>query len=277
MVGTKPMMRLSARAWRAACFIQAMVRMVSTEARTLRFGGDVALAIKMHQVGQDGLRAVLAQHRRDLAAVICAVIYNVLHGLPQRIAVDAELQRFVFQYPVKIALRQAANEIEQARLEFAPALAKGGHVRILLGIRERGWRAALETFQPDPFGAEDVRQRVAHGRKTRAHRLGELLRSERDCRGQRAAIRPSIVFIEMAHFFRGHGTPSQLSSASRLNKSKCELDRSYRPCSRNRNDRTRGRTGSCRCVHRRSTYVRRWRLLRRRWRICARISEFGRR
>ena len=38
-------------------------------ANSLRFGGDVALAIKMHQVGQDGLRAVLTQHRSDLAAV----------------------------------------------------------------------------------------------------------------------------------------------------------------------------------------------------------------
>src|SRR5258706_3847052 len=151
-------------------------------ANSLSFGGDIALAIKMHQVGQDGLSAVLAQHRGDLAAVIAAMIYNVLHGLPQRIAVDPELQRFVFQYPIKIALRQAANEIEQARLEFAPALAKGGNVRILLGIGERGWRATLETFEPNPFCPEDVPERVAHRRKTRAQRLGELLRRERDCR-----------------------------------------------------------------------------------------------
>src|SRR6267142_468976 len=138
MVGTKPMMRLSARAWRAACFIQAMVRMVSTgnESR-LRFGGDEALAVKMHEIGQDGLRAVLTQHRGDLAAVIAAVIHDVLHGLPERIAVDAELERFVFHYAVEIALRQAANEIKQPRLEFAPALAKGGNVRILRRIWQR--------------------------------------------------------------------------------------------------------------------------------------------
>src|SRR6266849_5113451 len=113
MVGTKPMMRLSARAWRAACFIQAMVRMVSTwRENSLRFGGDGALAIKMHEVGQHGLCTVLAQHRGDLAAMVAAVIYNVLHGLPKRIAVHAEFQRFVFHYAVEIVLRQSAHEIE---------------------------------------------------------------------------------------------------------------------------------------------------------------------
>ena len=67
-----------------------MVRMVSTEAERLRLGGDGALAIKMHEIGQDGLCAVLTQHRGDLAAVVGAVIYQVLHGLPERIAIDAK-------------------------------------------------------------------------------------------------------------------------------------------------------------------------------------------
>src|SRR5256885_9490580 len=38
-------------------------------------------------------------------------------------------------------------------------------------------RTALEAFEPDPFRAINVRKRVAHGRKTRAHGLGEEFRS----------------------------------------------------------------------------------------------------
>src|SRR5258708_34148524 len=160
MVGTKPSMRLSARACRADSFIQAMVRMVSTEARGLCLGGDGALAIKMHQVGQDGLRTELPQQRGDLPAMIGAVIHEVLHGLPQRIAVGPKFQRFVFHYAVEIALRQAANEIQQAWLEFAPALAQAGDVGILRGVWKPRRRAARESFEPNPLPSKDVRQPV---------------------------------------------------------------------------------------------------------------------
>src|SRR4029077_3280649 len=141
MVGTKPMMRLSARACRAASFIQAMVRMVSTiggagTMPALRFGGDGALAIVMHQVGEDCRHAELTQQGRDLAAMVAAVIHDVLHRLPERVAVDAELQRFVFHDAIEIALVEIAHEIEEARLELAPALAEGRDVGILRCVRE---------------------------------------------------------------------------------------------------------------------------------------------
>src|SRR4029077_19609161 len=106
MVGTKPMMRLSARARRADSFIQAMVRMVSTMGggERLGFGGDSALAIEMHQVGQNCRRAELTKQRGDLAAMVGAVIDQVLHGLPERVAVDAEFQGFVFHYAIEVGL-----------------------------------------------------------------------------------------------------------------------------------------------------------------------------
>src|SRR5271170_5039111 len=89
MVATKPMTRLSARARRACSFIQAMVRIVSTvEGRDSRAGGGGALAIEMHEIGEDGLGALLPQHGGNLAAVIGSVVDDVLHGLPQRILVD---------------------------------------------------------------------------------------------------------------------------------------------------------------------------------------------
>src|ERR1700756_2804981 len=106
--------------------------------------------------------------------MVGAVIHDVLHGLPEWIAVDTEFQGFVFERAVEIGLRQAANESQEARLEFTPALAESVGVGILRGVRESRWRTALEAFEPDPFCAEDVGERVAHGRKAGAHRLGEL-------------------------------------------------------------------------------------------------------
>ena len=49
---------------------------------SLRFGGDGALAIEMHQVGQDCRCAELTQQSGDLSAMVAAVIHEVLHGLP---------------------------------------------------------------------------------------------------------------------------------------------------------------------------------------------------
>ena len=79
----------------------------------LRFGGHRALSIEVHQVGQDRLRAVLPQHRGDLAAMVGAVIDQVLHGLPERILIDAEVQCLVFHDPIEIGLRQPRHESEK--------------------------------------------------------------------------------------------------------------------------------------------------------------------
>ncbi len=82
IVGTSPMMRFSARACRACSFIHAIVRMISTESvqdakLCARCRG--ALAVEVHQVGRDRLRAELPQQRGDLAAVVGTVIDEVLH------------------------------------------------------------------------------------------------------------------------------------------------------------------------------------------------------
>src|SRR5712692_6282785 len=44
------------------------------------------LPIEMHQVGQDWLRAELAEQRSDLSAMVGAVIHQMLHGLPERVS-----------------------------------------------------------------------------------------------------------------------------------------------------------------------------------------------
>src|SRR5256884_5250485 len=59
-----------------------------------------AFAIEVHQVRQYRLCAKLPQQRGDLSAVIGAVISKVLHRFPKRIAVNAELQRLVFNNAV---------------------------------------------------------------------------------------------------------------------------------------------------------------------------------
>ena len=56
----------------------------------------------MHQVGQDRLRSQLTEHGRDLAAMVRAVIYEMQQGLPERILIDAELQRVVFDVAIKV-------------------------------------------------------------------------------------------------------------------------------------------------------------------------------
>lgn len=139
---------------------------------------DGAFTIEVHQVRQDRLRAELPQQGRDLPAVVAAVVDEMLHRLPQRVAVDSELQRFVFHHPVEIGLCQTFDEREQPRFEPVPTFLQARNIAELSHIGQRRRRAALEPFQPDPLRAIDVCQRVAHGTEARAHRLYELLRLE---------------------------------------------------------------------------------------------------
>src|SRR4051812_41539520 len=148
--------------------------------RRLNHGGGLgALAIEMHQVGQNRAHSVLAKERGHLAAMVAAVIDQMLHRLPQGIAVDAKLQGLVLEYAVQVGLRNVADEIKEARLELPPAVAEAGDVCKLRDIRKRSWGAALKALEPDPLRAVNVRERVSHGGKARTHRLGELLRRER--------------------------------------------------------------------------------------------------
>ena len=86
----------------------------------LRGGGDGAFAVEVHEVGEDGLSAELAEHRGDLAAVIGAVIDDVLERLPQRIGVDAEFHCFVFDDAIDVGLREAADVVEEVRGDGVP-------------------------------------------------------------------------------------------------------------------------------------------------------------
>ena len=156
MVGIRPMMRFSARASRARSFIQAMVRMVSTEKgsalRDSGARGDGALAIEMHQVGEDRLRAVLPQHGGDLAAMVGAVIHDVLQRLPQRIVVHAEFHGLVFQHAIEIFLRQPANKIQQScGLDWRPVLAQAVQRRQIARCRAGRKASGPENVRAKPI------------------------------------------------------------------------------------------------------------------------------
>src|SRR5262245_40130150 len=79
-----------------------------------RGGGSCgALAVEVHQVGEDWFGAELAEKRCYLAARVSAVISEVLHGLPERIFVYAEIERFVFEDAIEIGLGKAVGKSEQ--------------------------------------------------------------------------------------------------------------------------------------------------------------------
>ena len=126
-------------------------------------GGYGAFAVEVHEIGEDGLGAKLAEHCGDLAAVIGAVIDDVLERLPHGIGVDAEVQGFVLDDPVEIGLRERADEIQEIGGAGSPFRFERGEVVDLREIGESGWGFAFEALEPDGFGAVHVGERVADG------------------------------------------------------------------------------------------------------------------
>src|SRR6267154_3358365 len=161
-------------------------------------------AVKMHQVRQNRLRTELPQQRGHLASMIAAVVHEMLHRLPKRIAVDAEFQRLVLHHAVQVRLRQSAHKTKQARLKFVPALQQTRYVLELCRIRKRCRRTALKAFQPDPLGAENVPQGVADRANARTHRLHKLFSREAGSCVKRSMIGPGVVVIQHSHLLWRH-------------------------------------------------------------------------
>src|SRR4030095_7874103 len=107
--------------------------------------------------------------------MVGAVIHEMLHGLPERILVHAEIDGLVLHNAIEVVLCNAADESEQPLGLGLPIFAesRGG---LDGGIARNGSRrAALKTLEPHPFGAANMDKGVADGRKTGAWRTGELL------------------------------------------------------------------------------------------------------
>src|SRR5271154_6190101 len=105
--------------------------------------------------------------------MVGSMIYDVLHGLPKRIAIDAEFKGFVFHHAVEVVLRQPVSEPEQRRILRVPMLAKAGRRCELLLIRKCRGRPPLKTLQPHPLSRANVPQGVAYRRKAGTERARE--------------------------------------------------------------------------------------------------------
>src|ERR1700735_392003 len=93
IVGTKPIEHSLVSDSLATSFIQEIVRIVSMPGSGLGLCGT--LAIKRDQVGADRFCLQLTQHRSDLAAMVAAVIHEVLKHLPERLGLRSPRHRLV--------------------------------------------------------------------------------------------------------------------------------------------------------------------------------------
>ena len=92
----------------------------------------------MKEIGEDWLRAKLTQQRRNLAAMIRAMICQVLQRLPHRIFVNAKVYGAVFHHAIQIVLRQSTYENEQSFGLWFPVFPQCRHASYLRNIRDGG-------------------------------------------------------------------------------------------------------------------------------------------
>ena len=143
MVGTRPRMRSCARAscatassirWCEWFPWDGEVRARSSETQTRFrahsrrlsascFGGRLrgAFAIERNQIGADGFRAKLTQQRGNLAAMIGAVVREVLQHLPQRRGLRHAGRSCVMNYALHFFRRQGSDVIAASRDQFQPS------------------------------------------------------------------------------------------------------------------------------------------------------------
>ena len=92
----------------------------------------------MKEVAEDWLHAKLTQQRRNLAAMIRAVICQVLQRLPHRILVNAKIKGAVFHHTIQIVLCQSTYENEQSLCLWFPVFPQCRHASYLRNIRDAG-------------------------------------------------------------------------------------------------------------------------------------------
>src|SRR5262245_11502011 len=100
----------------------------------------------MHQIREDGPRTKLTKQSADLAPVVGAVSGEVLHGLPERILVHAEIERLVFEDAIEIRLRNTVGEGKEFFRVWSPEFAQRRDRLQACSIREGGWRASLKAL-----------------------------------------------------------------------------------------------------------------------------------
>src|SRR5580698_6841955 len=128
--------------------------------------------------------------------MICAVIYEVLQHLPERLRLRRAGHRFVMNHPVQILGLQRCDVGEQIAFNLGPTRADSGKIRKFSAGRIAVGTMAFPTFEPEPFDEHEVRQRVADRRKATTQVLDELGVGESVAGVQSTAIGPSIEIVE---------------------------------------------------------------------------------
>src|SRR5579864_7452864 len=123
MVGTNPTLRPESRAARDVCFIQSIVRMISIIifSRGLLSWLTGTFAEKINHVGSLRDAAKLAKKSRDLSAMVCAVIHQMLHSFPERVPEQRTLRVAEFNYARYVVRRKRADVTTHFGVDSFPA------------------------------------------------------------------------------------------------------------------------------------------------------------
>ena len=84
-----------------------------------------AIAVEEDQVRCEGFCAQLTEHRGYLAAMVSAVIHQVLQHLPERLSLRHASGRLVVHDSLHFFGRERRNVIQQVAFNFRPADAQG--------------------------------------------------------------------------------------------------------------------------------------------------------
>src|SRR5579859_657434 len=151
------------------------------------------------KIGVLRLGTQLAQKRHDLAAVVARVIDHVKHLLPERVGEGLALAIDVGQRVCESLRRESLQELVEVMLDRVAAPAQRFDGREVGGRQHLAGRASEPAFQPNPFSAENVGQRIPHRAKAVAHRAGELFGGKwlhgREC----ALVSPVVIEEEFAN------------------------------------------------------------------------------
>jgi hypothetical protein len=166
--------------------------------------GWPARAIERDQVGADWLGPELAEQRHNLAAVIRTVVQDVVEHRSDRPFEGCTARVLILDYAPQLGGRERIDVRVEIAFVLRPACAQGFQIRKIRGGRKSGWDSLAPAFEPEPFGAVDVRECVAHRAKTGAEIARELLRRQ-GCTGiERAAVRPGVEIVQLAKIINRH-------------------------------------------------------------------------
>src|SRR5271157_1392018 len=136
--------------------------------------------------------------------MVRSVIDEMLKHLPERRGLRDAGSGGVLDNALDVGVRERRDVAEQIVLDFKPAAAERIEVREIAAGRNRVVRTAAPAFEPQPFDAGDVRERVADGAEARAEVACELLVIERRTSVEDAMVGPGIVIVEKAKIVGVH-------------------------------------------------------------------------